>query len=46
MVDLLTAQGHTLLVAGLFAGSRWSYFDMNPGGTVIELRDSYARTTG
>jgi methylmalonyl-CoA/ethylmalonyl-CoA epimerase len=43
MVDLLAAQGHPLLVAAVFEGCRWCYFDTSPGGTVIEFREEYAR---
>jgi methylmalonyl-CoA/ethylmalonyl-CoA epimerase len=44
MVETLTAQGHQLLVAAVFNGCRWCYFDTSPGGTVIEFREEYART--
>jgi 4-hydroxyphenylpyruvate dioxygenase-like putative hemolysin len=43
MVETLQAQGHPLLVAAVFEGCRWCYFDTSPGGTVIEFREEYAR---
>jgi catechol 2,3-dioxygenase-like lactoylglutathione lyase family enzyme len=43
MVDTLSAQGHPLLVAAVFQGQRWCYFDTSPGGTVIEFREEYGR---
>ena len=46
MVDTMTAQGHPLLVAAVFNGERWCYFDTSPGGTVIEFREEYARKAG
>jgi methylmalonyl-CoA/ethylmalonyl-CoA epimerase len=39
----LSDQGHELLVGAVFNGCRWCYFDTSPGGTVIELREEYAR---
>jgi 4-hydroxyphenylpyruvate dioxygenase-like putative hemolysin len=45
MVDTLTAQGHPLLVAAVFNGCRWCYFDTSPGGTVIEFREEYPRAS-
>jgi methylmalonyl-CoA/ethylmalonyl-CoA epimerase len=42
-VAKLQAQGHALLVAAVFEGCRWCYFDTSPGGTVLELREEYAR---
>ena len=44
MVETFQAQGHPLLVAAVFEGCRWCYFDTSPGGTVIEFREEYART--
>lgn len=44
MVETLQAQGHPLLVAAVFEGCRWCYFDTSPGGTVIEFREEYPRT--
>lgn len=44
MVDTLTAQGHPLLVAAVFNGERWCYFDTSPGGTVIEFREEYKKS--
>jgi methylmalonyl-CoA/ethylmalonyl-CoA epimerase len=43
MVSTLGNQGHPLLVAATFEGCRWCYFDMNPGGIVVELREEYKR---
>jgi methylmalonyl-CoA/ethylmalonyl-CoA epimerase len=43
MVAKLEAQGHPLLVAAVFNGCRWCYFDTSPGGTVIEFREEYPR---
>jgi methylmalonyl-CoA/ethylmalonyl-CoA epimerase len=43
MVDLFKGQGHPLLVAAVFNGCRWCYFDTSPGGTVIEFREEYPR---
>jgi methylmalonyl-CoA/ethylmalonyl-CoA epimerase len=43
LVDVLSAQGHPLLVAAVFQGCRWCYFDTSPGGTVIEFREEYPR---
>lgn len=43
MVELVSGQGHPLLVAAVFEGCRWCYFDTSPGGTVIEFREEYAR---
>jgi methylmalonyl-CoA/ethylmalonyl-CoA epimerase len=43
MVSTLSGQGHPLLVAASFEGCRWCYFDMNPGGIVVELREEYKR---
>jgi len=45
MVDTMTAKGHPLLVAAVFNGERWCYFDTSPGGTVIEFREEYARAS-
>lgn len=43
MVETLQGQGHPLLVAAVFEGCRWCYFDTSPGGIVVELREEYAR---
>lgn len=43
MVEKLERQGHPLLVAAVFNGCRWCYFDTSPGGTVIEFREEYPR---
>jgi methylmalonyl-CoA/ethylmalonyl-CoA epimerase len=43
VVSLLQAQGHPMLVAAVFEGCRWCYFDTSPGGMVLELREEYAR---
>jgi methylmalonyl-CoA/ethylmalonyl-CoA epimerase len=45
MVETLAAQGHPLLVAAVFNGCRWCYFDTSPGGTVIEFREEYPRAS-
>jgi 4-hydroxyphenylpyruvate dioxygenase-like putative hemolysin len=42
MVDIFKAQGHNLLVAAVYQGERWCYFDTTPGGIVIEFREEYA----
>ena len=41
IVDLTKSQGHPLLVAAVFNGERWCYFDTSPGGMVIEYREEY-----
>ncbi len=41
MVAKLQKQKHPLLVAAIFKGERWCYFDTNPGGTVLEFREEY-----
>lgn len=43
MVEKFKALGHTMLVSAIFNGDRWCYFEMFPGGTVIELREEYKR---
>jgi methylmalonyl-CoA/ethylmalonyl-CoA epimerase len=43
MVSKLQGQGHPLLVAAIFQGCRWCYFDTSPGGMVIEFREEYKR---
>jgi methylmalonyl-CoA/ethylmalonyl-CoA epimerase len=43
IVATMQTQGHPLLVAAVFEGCRWCYFDTSPGGTVIEFREEYAR---
>jgi methylmalonyl-CoA/ethylmalonyl-CoA epimerase len=45
MVEKFTEQGHPLLVAAVFNGERWCYFDTSPGGTVIEFREEYKRAS-
>jgi 4-hydroxyphenylpyruvate dioxygenase-like putative hemolysin len=45
MVETVTAQGHPLLVAAVFNGCRWCYFDTSPGGAVIEFREEYPRAS-
>ena len=42
-VSELAAPGHPMLVAAVFEGCRWCYFDTSPGGIVIELREEYGR---
>jgi hypothetical protein len=39
----LEHQGHTLLVAAVYEGCRWCYFDTNPGGVVVEIREEYKK---
>jgi methylmalonyl-CoA/ethylmalonyl-CoA epimerase len=41
IVDLNKSQGHPMLVAAVFNGERWCYFDTKPGGIVIEYREEY-----
>lgn len=43
MVDMMKAQGHPLLVAAVFEGEKWCYFDTSPGGMVLEFREEYAK---
>lgn len=43
-VERLKSNGHPLLVAAVFNGCRWCYFDTSPGGAVLELREEYARS--
>jgi hypothetical protein len=43
MVDTMTKQGHTMLVAAVFQGCRWCYFDTQPGGMVVEFREEYKK---
>ncbi len=43
MVSLFQKQGHKLLVAAVFQGCRWCYFDTRPGGMVIEFREEYKK---
>jgi 4-hydroxyphenylpyruvate dioxygenase-like putative hemolysin len=43
MVEKTQAQGHPLLVAAVFEGCRWCYFDTAPGGIVIEYREEYKK---
>lgn len=40
ITDVFLDKGHRPLVAGLFEGKRWNYFELNPGGMVVELRDA------
>lgn len=42
MVEIFKTQGHNLLVAAVYQGERWCYFDTTPGGMVIEFREEYA----
>ncbi len=44
MVEIMQAQGYKLLVAAVFEGCRWCYFEMQPGGIVIEYREEYPRS--
>jgi hypothetical protein len=39
MIRETKANGQELLLAGIFEGTRWCYFDTSPGGTVIEYRE-------
>ncbi|MBN1376453.1 MAG: VOC family protein [Dehalococcoidia bacterium] len=43
MVSLFQKKGHKLLVAAVFQGCRWCYFDTSPGGMVIEFREEYKK---
>ncbi|MGD0384876.1 MAG: VOC family protein [Solirubrobacteraceae bacterium] len=43
MVATMQAKNHPLLVAAVFEGCRWCYFDTSPGGTVVEFREEYKR---
>jgi 4-hydroxyphenylpyruvate dioxygenase-like putative hemolysin len=43
MVSIFEKQGHKLLVAAVFEGCRWCYFDTSPGGMVIEFREEYKK---
>jgi methylmalonyl-CoA/ethylmalonyl-CoA epimerase len=43
MVSKFQAQGHPMLVAAVFQGCRWCYFDTSPGGMVVEFREEYPR---
>ncbi len=43
MVTKFQQQGHPMLVAAIFQGCRWCYFDTSPGGMVIEFREEYKR---
>ena len=43
MVSKLQKQGHPMLVAAIFQGCRWCYFDTSPGGMVIEFREEYKK---
>jgi 4-hydroxyphenylpyruvate dioxygenase-like putative hemolysin len=41
VVSMMQAQKHPLLVAAVFNGERWCYFDTSPGGMVLEFREEY-----
>jgi catechol 2,3-dioxygenase-like lactoylglutathione lyase family enzyme len=41
IVTKFQKQKHPLLVAAIFKGERWCYFDSSPGGMVIEFREEY-----
>ena len=43
MVTKLQEQGHKLLVAAVFQGCRWCYFETSPGGMVVEFREEYKK---
>jgi catechol 2,3-dioxygenase-like lactoylglutathione lyase family enzyme len=43
MVKEMLAQGQKCLVDAVFEGCRWCYFEIEPGGTVIEFREEYLR---
>ena len=43
MVTKLQEQGHPMLVAAIFQGCRWCYFDTSPGGMVVEFREEYKK---
>lgn len=43
MVETMQEQGHELLVAAVFEGCRWCYFELQPGGMIIEYREEYPR---
>ena len=43
MVDVCNAAGYKLLVAAVFEGCRWCYYETEPGGIIIEFRKEYAR---
>jgi methylmalonyl-CoA/ethylmalonyl-CoA epimerase len=45
MVSTMQEQGHPLLVAAVFNGCRWCYFDTSPGGIVWEFREEYPRVS-
>jgi methylmalonyl-CoA/ethylmalonyl-CoA epimerase len=42
-VKTFEERGHPLLTAAVFEGERWCYFEMDPGGIVIEFREEYKR---
>jgi hypothetical protein len=42
-VKTFEERGHPLLTAAVFDGERWCYFEMDPGGIVIEFREEYKR---
>jgi hypothetical protein len=43
MIRETKANGQELLLAGIFEGTRWCYFDTSPRATVIEYREEYPR---
>ncbi len=43
MEKKLKAQNHPELVAAIFNGERWCYFDTTPGGLVVEFREEYTK---
>lgn len=43
MVETMQGQGHKLLVAAVFNGCRWCYFELQPGGMIVEYREEYPR---
>ncbi|MDD5591328.1 MAG: VOC family protein [Dehalococcoidales bacterium] len=44
IVTKLQKQGQALLLAAVFEGCRWCYFDTSPGGMVIEIREECSRS--
>ena len=44
MTSTFERQGHPLLVAAVFEGCRWCYFETAPGGIVWEFREEYPRS--
>ncbi|MDP2920220.1 MAG: VOC family protein [Dehalococcoidia bacterium] len=43
MVAKFKKQGHKLLIEATYKGERWCYFDVNPGGMVLEFREEYRK---